>query len=141
MSNDLQWLLLRNNNAFMVKKVQEGPVFSKEPGNLTNLHSFKYSGLANSKVIDVRPTEGGVEIATRKKDASPHSVSSGFAKTTIRPRSGSRRVLGAAAKQAKRGYRPDLRTATLARASAILELQKEKKPSPPKKTRGKKAVA
>lgn len=65
------------------------------------------------QVIDVRPTEGGVEIATRKKDASPHSVSSGFAKTTIRPRSGSRRVLGAAAKQAKRGYRPDLRTVSV----------------------------
>ena len=54
----------------MVKRVPEGPVFSKEPvritskgmgqdhlnllvvrqGNLRNLHSYKFSGLANEKV-------------------------------------------------------------------------------------------
>ncbi|KAJ8501888.1 hypothetical protein ONZ45_g11983 [Pleurotus djamor] len=49
MSTDLQWLLVRNYNSFLVKRVREGPVFSKEPGNLRNLHSHKYSGLANSK--------------------------------------------------------------------------------------------
>ncbi|CCM02753.1 uncharacterized protein FIBRA_04861 [Fibroporia radiculosa] len=123
MSNDLEWLLLRKNNSFIVKRVEEGPVFSKEP------------------TIDVRDSESGIQLITRKKGASSHAVRPGFATSTIRPRSGGRRALGVAAKLAKRGYRPDLRAATLARVSALLVAQKEKKPSPPKKVRGKKKTA
>ncbi|KAI0964554.1 hypothetical protein AcW1_001346 [Taiwanofungus camphoratus] len=138
MSSDLQWLLLRKSNSFITKKVAEGPIFSTEPGNLTNLHSYKYSGLANAKAIEVKDSESGIQLITRKKGASSHAVRSGFTTTTIRPRSGPRRALGITAKLAKRGYRPDLRAAALARVSAIIAAQKEKKPSPPKKTRGKK---
>jgi len=50
--------------------------------------------------------------------------------------------LGAAAKiTTKKYYRADLRPAVLARVSALLTAQKEPKPSPPKKLRGKKAAA
>ncbi|KAF9055816.1 ribosomal L28e/Mak16 [Panaeolus papilionaceus] len=139
MSTDLQWLLLRNNNSFIVKRVPEGPVFSKEPGNLRNLNSHKFSGLANSKTIHVAEEAGAVKIYTRKTKASPHAVKSAYAVSSLRPRSGGRRALGVAAGPAKRGYRPDLRTATLARVSALVASQKEHKPSPPKKVRGKKA--
>ncbi|KAI0696025.1 ribosomal protein L28e, partial [Cerioporus squamosus] len=138
MSSDLQWLLLRNSNAFIVKRVPEGPILSKEPGNLTNLHSYKYSGLANEKTITVKDTESGIQLITRKKGASPHAVRSAYATTTIRPRSGPRRAAGVAAKLAKRGYRPDLRAAALARVSALVEAKKEKRTVPPKKVRGKK---
>ncbi|KAI0721193.1 ribosomal L28e/Mak16 [Fomitopsis betulina] len=141
MSNDLQWLLLRKNSSFIVKRVVEGPVFSKEPANLTNVHSWKYSGLANTKTIEVTESESGIQIRTRKAKASPLAVRSAYATTTIRNRSGGRRAFGVAAKLAKRGYRPDLRQATVARVSAILASQKEPKPSPPKKLRGKKAAA
>ncbi|PPR05618.1 hypothetical protein CVT26_009139 [Gymnopilus dilepis] len=142
MSNDLQWLLLRRSNAYIVKRVPEGPVFSKEPGNLRNLHSYKYSGLANSKTIDVKDDNGTIKIVTRKTKASPHAVKSAYGTTSIRPRSGTRRALGiAAASTAKRGYRPDLRTATLARVSALLAAQREPKQAPAKKLRGKKAKA
>jgi large subunit ribosomal protein L28e len=139
MSNDLQWLLLRKNSSFIVKRVPEGPVFSKEPGNLRNVNSYKFSGLANSKVIHVADEAGTVKIHTRKTKASPHSVRSAYAASSIRPRSGGRRALGIASAPAKRGYRPDLRTATLARVSALVAAQKEHKSSPPKKVRGKKA--
>jgi hypothetical protein len=44
---DLIWQIVRKNNSFMVKqfgnshsKVQ----FTKEPNNLYNIHSYKYSG-------------------------------------------------------------------------------------------------
>jgi large subunit ribosomal protein L28e len=141
MSYDLQWLLLRNNNSYIVKRVPEGPIFSKEPGNLRNLHSQKYSGLANAKTIDVSDSSSGIKITTRKGKASPHDVASGRVVTTIRPRSGSRRSIGVAAGPAKRGYRPDLRTAVLARVSALVASQKEHKPAPPKKARGKKTKA
>ncbi|KAK0466045.1 ribosomal L28e/Mak16 [Desarmillaria tabescens] len=140
MSSDLQWLLIRNSNSFIVKRVPEGPIFSKEPGNLRNLHSHKFSGLANAKVPLMSPTRpAGVKITTRKPKASPHAVASAKATTYIRPRSGTRRALGIAAQPAKKGYRPDLRTAALARVSALIAAQKEPKPSPPKKLRGKKA--
>ncbi|KAJ7589546.1 ribosomal L28e protein family-domain-containing protein [Mycena floridula] len=139
MSDDLQWLLLRKNNSFIVKRVVEGPVFSKEPGNLRNLHSFKYSGLANSKTIDVSDSGSGIQIVTRKTKVGSGSVAGSRAKSTIRPRSGGRRALGIASGPAKRGYRPDLRTAVLARTSALLAAQKEPKPTPARKIRSKKA--
>ncbi|KAF9487494.1 ribosomal protein L28e [Pleurotus eryngii] len=139
MSTDLQWLLIRNYNSFLVKRVPEGPVFSKEPGNLRNLHSHKFSGLANAKTIAVADSPSGVTITTRKVKASPTQVATGYSTSNIRPRSGGRRALGVASQYAKRGYRADLRTATLARVSALVAAQKEPKPSPPKKVRGKKA--
>ncbi|KAI0756201.1 ribosomal protein L28e [Daedaleopsis nitida] len=139
MSSDLQWLLLRNSNAFLVKRIPEGPILSKEPGNLTNLHSFKYSGLANEKTIVVTETESGIQLVTRKKGAAPTAVRPACATTTIRPRSGPRRAAGVTSKIAKRGYRPDLRAAALARVSALVASKKEKKAAPPKKVRGKKA--
>jgi len=137
MSYDLQWLLLRKNNSFIVKRASK-PIFSREPGNLRNLHSYKYSGLANSKVIDISDSASGLKVVSRKTKASPHAVASANAISTIRPRSGSRRALGIACATAKRGYRPDLRTAALARVSALLSAQREPKPTPAKKIRGKK---
>ncbi|KAG6852639.1 hypothetical protein C0991_010258 [Blastosporella zonata] len=141
MSSDLQWLLLRKNNSFIVKRAVEGPVFSKEPGNLRNLHSYKFSGLANAKTIDIAQTPAGVQISARKTKASSGAVKLALAKSTLRPRSGSRRAQGIVAQYAKRGYRPDLRTAAIARVSALIAAQKEPKPSPPKKLRGSKAKA
>ncbi|ETW86624.1 hypothetical protein HETIRDRAFT_307184 [Heterobasidion irregulare TC 32-1] len=140
MSNDLQWLLLRKNNSFLVKRVAEGPIFSKEPGNLTNIHSHKYSGLANTKTIDIREVPAGIKITHIKTKAAPGAVRSTRASNLIRARTGPRRALGVATHTAKRGYRPDLRSAALARVSALTAAQKEPKATPPKKSRGKKAA-
>lgn len=42
---------------------------------MLNLHSHKYSGLANAKVINIYGnTEGGISITTVKKDAKPTQV-------------------------------------------------------------------
>ncbi|KIJ66617.1 hypothetical protein HYDPIDRAFT_174650 [Hydnomerulius pinastri MD-312] len=141
MSSDLQWLLVRKYSSFLVKKVPEGPIFSTEPGNLRNLHSHKYSGLANTKTIDIKDSGAGIQITTRKSKASPQAVRPARTTLTIRNRSGGRRALGVVAGLAKKGYRPDLRAAALGRTSALIVAQKEKKPTPPKKVRGKKATA
>ena len=57
MSDALVWSLIRDNNSFLVKRGRtdrNGAVqFSKEPGNLLNVNSFKYSGIANSKTVDI----------------------------------------------------------------------------------------
>ncbi|KAI9513080.1 ribosomal L28e protein family-domain-containing protein [Russula earlei] len=141
MSSDLEWLLLRGNNSFIVKRAPSGPIFSKEPGNLLNIHSQKFSGLANAKTIDVKPSSNGFAITHRKKSASTHAVRLAYASTIIGSRTGSRRALGIAAQLAKRGYRPDLRAATIARVSALIVAQKEPRAVPPKKLRGRKAKA
>ena len=57
MSDALVWHLIRDNNAFLVKRERtsrRGAVqFSKEPGNLLNVNCFKYSGIANGSTIDI----------------------------------------------------------------------------------------
>lgn len=57
MSQTLIWHLIRDNNSFLVKRERTsraGAVrFSSEPGNLLNAHSFKYSGLANNRAVDI----------------------------------------------------------------------------------------
>lgn len=58
MSESLVWLCVKNNNAFLVKRGKKNSrcgatQFSKESGNLMNVNSFKYSGLANKKTIDI----------------------------------------------------------------------------------------
>ncbi|KAI0814849.1 ribosomal L28e/Mak16 [Irpex lacteus] len=140
MSSDLVWLLTRKSNAFLVKRVPEGPIFSKEHGNLLNLHSYKYSGIANEKAIHVAQGPSSIQIVSRKEGSSPHAVRKSFVSTSVRSRSGPRRAAGVVAAFAKRGYRPDLRKAALARTSALILAQKEKKATPPKKARGKKAA-
>ena len=63
-SDALVWLCVKDNNSFMRKNKcaqtkRNGQItLSAEPGNLTSLSSFKYSGIANSKVIkfDVEDT-------------------------------------------------------------------------------------
>lgn len=142
-SDDLQWLLLRQNNSFMVKRLPEGPIFSKEPGNLRNLHSHKYSGLANAKTISIdADSNGKVSIVSRKLSSGPRNVRKAHHSQTVRARSGPRRSLGVAASHARRGYRPDLRSAAVARVSALVVANNGKpRPSREKKVRGKKAQA
>lgn len=46
-SDDLIWLLVKNNNKFLVKRNGNNTssiTFSSEPNNLYNLNTFKYSG-------------------------------------------------------------------------------------------------
>ena len=79
-----------------------------------NIHSQKYSGIANSKAIAVTATPtGSLKISTRTADASPHTVKGARSTKTIKARSGGRKALGVAAQYAKAGYRPDLRAVRL----------------------------
>ncbi|KAF9183771.1 60S ribosomal protein L28 [Haplosporangium sp. Z 767] len=99
MSADLTWLLIKNNNSFLVKR--SGVQFSSEAGNLLNKNSFKYSGLANKKTIDVSaaPSGRGVVVGTKK--------SKGVNKVTLTK--GVRKSASSVAGLARSGYRADLR--------------------------------
>ncbi|CAE8649488.1 unnamed protein product [Polarella glacialis] len=47
-SADLLWHCVKKNSSFIRKSVNM-PVMTAEPGNLTGLNSFRFSGLANKK--------------------------------------------------------------------------------------------
>eukprot|EP00472_Partenskyella_glossopodia_P001816 CAMPEP_0197515244 /NCGR_PEP_ID=MMETSP1318-20131121/435_1 /TAXON_ID=552666 /ORGANISM="Partenskyella glossopodia, Strain RCC365" /LENGTH=144 /DNA_ID=CAMNT_0043063557 /DNA_START=34 /DNA_END=468 /DNA_ORIENTATION=- len=77
-SSQLQWLLVKKHNAFQIKK--DGITFSCEPNNSTNLDSYKYSGLCNSKAVGVSIVEKkdkkGLVLSVQTKKASKPSKSS-----------------------------------------------------------------
>ena len=83
-TQDLQWLLVRKSNSFLVKQKGLGRVFSREPGNVASLHSYKHSGLVNDKGVGIVPAENrGVIITTRKQKVSPRAIRSARAQTTV----------------------------------------------------------
>uniref|UniRef100_R7WER7 Ribosomal eL28/Mak16 domain-containing protein n=1 Tax=Aegilops tauschii TaxID=37682 RepID=R7WER7_AEGTA len=66
------WELVKKNNYFLIKQFGNSNTkvqFSKEPNNLYNVHSYKFSGLANSKTVVVQPSAGedkAVVLSTTK---------------------------------------------------------------------------
>lgn len=67
-SDDLIWACVRNNSCFLRKGRKPNATFSTERGNLTGKNSFKYSGLANSKTIDLRADGDALVLTTKVKD-------------------------------------------------------------------------
>ena len=76
MSEALVWQLIRNNNSFLVKRghtKRDGSVqFSSEPGNLLNVSSFKYSGLANNNTLGIRQSVANDVVLTKRVSFSVH---------------------------------------------------------------------
>ncbi|KAI2613104.1 60S ribosomal protein L28 [Hypoxylon fragiforme] len=140
-SSDLVWEIVRSNNSFLVKRKQAGGVqFSRDPLNLVNKNSRKYSGFVNDKAIGVQPAEkNGVKVIT-KKEATAQKPAKSTVEVTHSGGQGTRKIYKTVAHQAaSSGYRADLREAAVARVSAIRHSQKEPKPTPEKKPRGNKA--
>ncbi|KAI1393480.1 60S ribosomal protein L28 [Hypoxylon trugodes] len=140
-SADLVWEIVRNNNAYLVKRKEFGGVqFSRDPLNLTNKSNRKNAGFVNDKAIGVQPAEkGGVKVISKKESASQKPKESSI-ETTHSGGQATRKIYKTVANQtAKSGYRADLREAAVARVSAIRQSQKDPKPTPEKKPRGAKA--
>ncbi len=75
--DSLTWSLINQNNSFMVKRNgrtrRTGSIrFSKEAGNLTSLSTFKYSGLANTRTIDVVTTPATTKASTDPKKGTSY---------------------------------------------------------------------
>uniref|UniRef100_A0A1D1ZMD1 60S ribosomal protein L28 n=1 Tax=Anthurium amnicola TaxID=1678845 RepID=A0A1D1ZMD1_9ARAE len=126
MSDDLIWQLLKSRSSFLVKR--NGAEFNSEPNNLTNLNSFKYSGLANKKAIGITtgPNNRGVTVVTKKTNVAYYKPAKAINKVTLSK--GIRRSAKSFTAQfTKSHYRPDLRKAALARISAVYQSQKPAK--------------
>ena len=76
-SPDLIWGVVRDTSCHILKQRvsgrsgmgKRGAEFTTEPNNVTSRNSWKYSGLANTKTVDVTPTEGGVVLTTKTKNS------------------------------------------------------------------------
>ncbi|CCG84595.1 protein of unknown function [Taphrina deformans PYCC 5710] len=139
-SNDLLWLCIRDNSSFIVKRPNE-KMFSREPMNLTNKHTAKYSGLANNRIIGVQPSKSGkgVTLYTKSKPDHDSKPAKTVIKSTLRNSSAKGISQNIYNSTIKKGYRVDLRYEALARGSACILASQPKKDTPAKKTRGTKA--
>ncbi|KAI2791586.1 putative 60S ribosomal protein L28e [Penicillium oxalicum] len=131
-SNDLIWQITRNQNAYLVRRnTGGGSQFSRDPLNLVNKHSFKYSGFANNKAIGVQSDDNGNVVVITKKP-NPQQPAKNQVVTTYGPSTSTRKVYkGVASKTAQHGYRADVREEAVARVSALRRAALPKKETPP----------
>uniref|UniRef100_A0A7S3WS97 Ribosomal eL28/Mak16 domain-containing protein n=1 Tax=Strombidinopsis acuminata TaxID=141414 RepID=A0A7S3WS97_9SPIT len=75
-SPQLIWECVKSNNSFIRKSIKATgmPVFSAEKGNMCGLSSYKYTGIANEKVLGISAQTTGkketIVMTTRNKKAS-----------------------------------------------------------------------
>ncbi len=78
MADALVWQLVKDNNAFLVKRgrtSRDGAVqFSRETGNLLGVNSFKYSGLANSKAVGLTVKDKAITLTLKVKTFQKYST-------------------------------------------------------------------
>ncbi|KAK9085282.1 hypothetical protein Sjap_025693 [Stephania japonica] len=134
----LIWEVVKRNNAFLVKEFGNGTQkvqFSKEPNNLYNVNSFKFSGLANKKTVTIQPDQKEFAVVlgtakTKKQNQPAKAVHKSVLKKEFR------RMAKAVTNQvADNRYRPDLKNAALARLSAVYRSLKVSKSGAKKKNR------
>eukprot|EP00897_Mesotaenium_endlicherianum_P005531 jgi/Mesen1/5005/ME000025S04406 len=128
-SPDLVWLLVKDQSKYLVKRNGEtkGSVtFTREPHNLYNLNSFKYSGLANRKTVGIEAAaDEGIVLSTykTKKGQNPSQL---IHRSSMKK--DFRRMAKAVINQVEtNGYRADLKKAALARLSAVHKSLRVKK--------------
>ncbi|CAM8954294.1 unnamed protein product [Rhodiola kirilowii] len=133
----LIWEIVKRNNSFLVKQFGNGNAsvrFSKESNNLYNLNSYKHSGLANKKTVTIQPgKENAVVISTTKtkKQNKPALLPN----KSVLKKEFSRMVKAVSNQVGDNYYRPDLKTAALARLSVVHKSLKIAKSGPKKRNR------
>lgn len=98
------------SSSYIVKQKGLGRVFSREPHNLTSIHSYTHSGLVNDKSVGIQPNADGkgIVLSTKKQNVSPGQIK-GSRNVKVIKSGGSRRAAGVVANViGKSGYRSDL---------------------------------
>ncbi|XP_036444225.1 LOW QUALITY PROTEIN: 60S ribosomal protein L28 [Colossoma macropomum] len=122
MSSHLQWMVIRNNSSFLIKR--NGQTYSTEPNNLKARNAFRFNGLVHRKTVGVeQAADGKGVVVILKKRAGQRKPVKSYEKITINKNSRTtlnrlRNIIR------KNNYRKDLSMAALRRASAILRSQK-----------------
>ena len=123
-SSHLNWLIIRNNNSFLLKKRDVKKPFSTESNNLTNVSSYRYSGLVHKKTVGVVPSvdqKGFVVVLKKGKNAQKPVKNTVRIKMTAGPRRSLKKLRHLLVGNK---YRKDLTQAAVRRASAIIRSQK-----------------
>jgi len=132
-SADLLWPIVRDTSCFLITQKQAGRSkmgkagarFTTEPNNLTGLNSYKYSGLANEKTIDIVPTADRGCVLTTKSRSDKRKIAPKSLMNKVTLTRDFRRVANTIVKETcANGYRPDLKKAALAKWSLIHSMQK-----------------
>ncbi|KAH1055098.1 hypothetical protein J1N35_033163 [Gossypium stocksii] len=118
----LIWEVVKKNNCFLVKQFGRGTAgvrFSKEPNNLYNVNSYKYSGLANKKTVTIQPAgkDKSVLLATTK--SKKQNKPSSLLHKSVMKKEFPRMAKAVKNQVTDNYYRPDLTKAALARLSAV----------------------
>ena len=122
MSADLQWMLIRNNSSFLMKRKHCN--FSKEPNNLKNINRYRLNGLVHRKTVGVEPAADGKGVTLVTRNATNwRRPNKNISKAELKR--DSRRTLNTIRKTLRNNrYRKDLKMPAIRRASAILRSQK-----------------
>lgn len=115
-SADLQWLLLRNNNSYIVKR--NGVALTAEPGNLLNKPSYKNCGMINRKAIAVTKNKDG-QVVLKTKRGTRVNNKAWASKTLSKSKFAGKKHQAAVAILAAAQTRPDLAAAAVARYHAL----------------------
>ena len=115
-SNDLVWLCTKNNASFLVKR--KDATFSTESSNPANLNSSRYSGLANSKAVDIRGAGSEMVVSLKKPEETNKPAKSTEVK---RMKASDPRKVNKSVNQLVKDsyYRPDVAKQAVARAGKI----------------------
>ena len=122
-ADSLVWEIVKNNNSFMRKKngrtSRSGSIlFCVERGNPMSRSTYKYSGIANSKTVDVTATDDNRAVLTKKTKKAATSGKGGKAEIALNK--DFRRTEKTIKSQATDNYyRPDLKSAALAKYTAV----------------------
>lgn len=143
--DQLLWEVTRKNSSFLHKRnghsKRSGKIsLSTEPGNLKNLHMLQYSGIANSKVMDVVCTpDNKAHLITKTASKCSSQPSKMFVKTNVH-QDFRRAVKIINSQTSDVYYRPDLKAAALAKYTKVYQANRRAKgitkPVPCKKGRG-----
>merc|ERR1712193_107299 len=115
MSAELQWMVMRNNHAFLLKRNKRE--FSKEASNLKNKNNFRYNGLVHKKTLGIEASADGkgVVLVTKKQKCQNKPGSS---HVRVQLKGGNRTVLN-------KVRRTILKMAALRKASALMKSYKK----------------
>merc|ERR1711872_74381 len=123
MSADLYWMVVRDTSSFMMKgRLSKSKIFTKEPMNLTGLHSLTSSGTVGTKAVGVAAAgdNKGVVVVTKKPKAANKPGSS---TTSVTLKKGRRAVIKSVANSVST-FNKTKKRAAMKRASAILRSQR-----------------
>ncbi|XP_031478150.1 60S ribosomal protein L28-2-like [Nymphaea colorata] len=133
----LLWEIVKKNNSFLVKQFGNGTAkvqFSREKNNLYNIHSYKYSGLANKKTVSIQPGADVSVVLSTTKTRKQNKPALAHHKSVMKKEF--HKMAKAVVNQVSdNNYRPDLKNAALARLSAVHRSLKVAKSGPKKRNR------